>query len=462
MKTWDEVQREARLSGPRPDAVREDPAIEHRTLISKATDTVQDRLTSGVVDVRSAVMAAVIPIVTDWLKKQWEEHNSASKYSLRIAHNLNLYNSLTKWLADEQILIGANSRHIVLSSTSNEDRLTFTPHASGQGTITFDISGHLVTISGEVEMVAGLSIPSLILGVQTVEARDALIDFLLDLLKKEQAKDQFTLYVSLPRGGGFSHVAQLPKRKLSSVILPGNQLARIVDSVQAFYDNREAYGDRGMPHHHGLLFYGPPGTGKSTLPVALASHFDMTIYALSLADFETDGDLIRAIGEMGSYGNKRPMLLIEDVDVFRSTQRDSDTGKGVTLAGLLNALDGVATPSDLVTILTTNKVGELDPALIRPGRVDLAEEIGYITTEAFWRLYDLFYGEPPAGDWSGFAIAQGTTPAQISGVFKRNFFTPLDALNELMGNKLLLNPEILAETLASALALADARGTLTT
>lgn len=64
----------------------------------------------------------------------------------------------------------------------------------------------------------------------------------------------------------------------------------------------------------------------------------------------------------------------------------------MTFSGLLNALDGVASSEERIIFMTTNHFDQLDPALIRPGRVDLQEFLDDAAGEQARRLYVKFYG----------------------------------------------------------------------
>jgi ATP-dependent 26S proteasome regulatory subunit len=107
---------------------------------------------------------------------------------------------------------------------------------------------------------------------------------------------------------------------------------------------------------------------------------------MPLADIEKDQDLIRLVSAV----RPRSMLLLEDVDVFHAA-KVRDDNNGVSLSGLLNSLDGVATPHGLITVMTTNDKSALDDALIRPGRIDRTEEIGMLDEDQASRLLQLFY-----------------------------------------------------------------------
>ena len=65
----------------------------------------------------------------------------------------------------------------------------------------------------------------------------------------------------------------------------------------------------------------------------------------------------------------------------------------MTFSGFLNALDGVASGEERIIFMTTNHAEKLDPALIRPGRVDLMQLIDDATPEQARLLFDRFYGE---------------------------------------------------------------------
>jgi chaperone BCS1 len=70
----------------------------------------------------------------------------------------------------------------------------------------------------------------------------------------------------------------------------------------------------------------------------------------------------------------------------------------VTFSGFLNALDGVASGEERIIFLTTNHVDRLDPALIRPGRVDLAPSVDDAVPEQARTLFTNFYGNAQSED----------------------------------------------------------------
>lgn len=173
------------------------------------------------------------------------------------------------------------------------------------------------------------------------------------------------------------------KRPIGTVFLPPEQKAEILEHTDWFFGNASWFAARGIPYRHGYLLFGPPGTGKTSLVMAIASHFNRPIYILNLATLQNDNELLSAFSQAGP----KSILLIEDIDAAEAAgarvaePRVDDGGPkeapaGVSLSGLLNAIDGVAAPEGRLLFLTTNHIDKLDPALIRSARIDKRFEIG--------------------------------------------------------------------------------------
>lgn len=185
------------------------------------------------------------------------------------------------------------------------------------------------------------------------------------------------------------------KRPLESVILDEGVKERIVEDVRDFLDSGSWYHDRGIPYRRGYLLYGQPGTGKSSFIQALAGELDYDIAILNLSERGLTDD---RLNHLLTIVPNRTLVLLEDVDAAfanRRVQTDTDgyRGANVTFSGLLNALDGVASAEERVLFLTTNHVDRLDPALVRPGRVDMTVRLGAVTRYQVGCLWDRFYGD---------------------------------------------------------------------
>ncbi|KAK2609070.1 Complex III assembly protein translocase and chaperone [Conoideocrella luteorostrata] len=184
------------------------------------------------------------------------------------------------------------------------------------------------------------------------------------------------------------------KRPLGSVILDQGVKESIVTDVNDFLSRQQWYIDRGIPYRRGYLLFGPPGSGKSSFIQALAGELDFGVAMINLSEMGmTDDKLAYLLTKLP----KRCLLLLEDADAafVNRRQRDADgySGANVTFSGLLNALDGVAAGEERIAFLTTNHIDRLDPALIRPGRVDMMLRIGEATKHQAAEMWDRFYGE---------------------------------------------------------------------
>ena len=185
------------------------------------------------------------------------------------------------------------------------------------------------------------------------------------------------------------------KRPLESVVLDEGVKEKIVEDVSDFISTGRWYHDRGIPYRRGYLLYGPPGTGKSSFIQALAGELDYDIAILNLSERGLTDD---RLNHLLTIVPNRTIVLLEDVDAAFSNRRvqtesDGYRGANVTFSGLLNALDGVASAEERIIFLTTNHVERLDPALVRPGRVDMTVRLGEVTRYQVSCLWDRYYGE---------------------------------------------------------------------
>ncbi|CAH0045875.1 unnamed protein product [Clonostachys solani] len=196
-------------------------------------------------------------------------------------------------------------------------------------------------------------------------------------------------------------------RPFSTILLSDEIKQRVIDDVADYIDSntRRWYANRGIPYRRGYLFYGPPGTGKSSLSFALAGFFQLPIYIISLSSpVATEENVSTLFGQLP----RRCIVLLEDIDSAGVTHtrvaqdgQSSDTpstgSERLSLSGLLNVLDGVASQEGRVLIMTTNHLEKLDPALTRPGRVDLMVEFSLADEEVaasiFRAIYTPYEGE---------------------------------------------------------------------
>ena len=136
-----------------------------------------------------------------------------------------------------------------------------------------------------------------------------------------------------------------------------------------FRDTFEFYTNHRIPYNRSYLFYGVPGAGKTSVLTAIAGKYCRNLCIMQPTDPRfTDDALAEAIKEAPS----RSIIVLEDVDALFDKNREAKNAKmTISFSGLLNALDGIGNPDGQIFVVTTNFRDNLDPALIRNGRVDM-------------------------------------------------------------------------------------------
>lgn len=202
-----------------------------------------------------------------------------------------------------------------------------------------------------------------------------------------------------------------PLRRLETVHFDDSIKQALLADIRNYLDPRtqKLYQSRSMPYRRGYLFYGPPGTGKSSLSTAIAGEFGLDLYEVKVPSIANDGDLEQMFQEIPP----RCIVLLEDVDAIwtsrdqryerpindNSSDHSGNSPSNVTLSGLLNVLDGVGSQEGRVVIMTTNKPELLDPALVRPGRVDFKVYLGNISRKSAEQMFMRMF-EPDLLSWA--------------------------------------------------------------
>jgi len=196
------------------------------------------------------------------------------------------------------------------------------------------------------------------------------------------------------------------KRTKGSIILPANVREMSLADCNRFLSSEGWYTERGIPYRRGYLFHGVPGSGKTSLIQYLAGELGLDIYSIPLS-WMNDSTLVALV----SYLPPRCILLLEDVDAafIRPGRRDASTvgllaesnihsNTQLSLSGLLNVLDGFTAAEGCLTFATTNHRERLDPALIRPGRMDVQQEFTHATQEQVMGLFLHFFAPTSMSD----------------------------------------------------------------
>lgn len=222
--------------------------------------------------------------------------------------------------------------------------------------------------------------------------------FVDEIVACHERKHLRTSYLYVFDGGCWECVQGYAPRVLDSVILKPGEIQQLVADITRFRQSHDRYARLGVPYHRGYLLYGPPGTGKTSLVSALASHFHLSIYLINLTELN-DRTLQQAMNQVP----ENSVVLFEDIDAMKAGEKRETNkkesakpaGSCVSLSGLLNVLDGLHAPSHVLVFMTTNHIETLDPALLRPGRIDYRLLLGEASVEQRIELYLRFF---PAAD----------------------------------------------------------------
>jgi chaperone BCS1 len=265
----------------------------------------------------------------------------------------------------------------------------------------------------------------------------------------------------------------------------------VMNKLDFFLNNKQWYFQKGIPYSIGIGMHGPPGTGKTSVIKAIANYTNRHVIVISLKLIKTKKQLdsiffeerYNSDNKKGSIGFDNKVIVFEDIDCIGDIVLDREkkknksiTGFGkkldfeelpqnskinvgdlletivatentlekkcefpkilledepLTLDDILNLWDGIRETPGRIMIITSNHYQDLDPALIRPGRIDVTLELSYASREIIKEMYTHLFEEKVDSEKLQLVNEDFYSPAEIINIYmneerdKERFITRL-------------------------------------
>jgi 26S proteasome regulatory subunit T2 len=184
------------------------------------------------------------------------------------------------------------------------------------------------------------------------------------------------------------------------------QIQEVKEAVELPLSHPELYEDIGIKPPKGVILYGEPGTGKTLLAKAVANATSATFLRVVGSELIQKylGDGPKLVRELFRVANENSpaIVFIDEIDAVGTKRYESQSGGEReiqrTMLELLNQMDGFDAMSEVKVIMATNRIESLDPALLRPGRIDRKIEFPLPDAKTKRRIFRIHTGKMTLGD----------------------------------------------------------------
>ncbi|KAK8588094.1 hypothetical protein V6N13_087042 [Hibiscus sabdariffa] len=280
---------------------------------------------------------------------------------------------------------------------------------------------------------------TLVLKIRKADKRRVLRPYLqhIDTVSDEldEKKWELKLYVNVVdnhdgRKGRWRSVPFTHPSTFDTLAMESDLKNKVKSDLHSFAKAKQYYHRLGRVWKRSYLLYGPSGTGKSSFVAAMANFLSYDVYDIDLSKVSDDSDLKFLLLQSTS----KSLIVIEDLDRFLS-----EKSTAVSLSGILSFMDGILTSScgeERVMVFTMNGKDHVDPAILRPGRIDVHLHFPLCNFTAFKTLANSYLGLkdhklfPQVEEI--FQNGASLSPAEISELMIANRNSPSRALKTVI------------------------------
>ncbi|KAJ4957312.1 hypothetical protein NE237_014095 [Protea cynaroides] len=206
----------------------------------------------------------------------------------------------------------------------------------------------------------------------------------------EQRRKEVKLYMKTETddrygGGRWKSVPFTHPSTFDTVAMDSDLKNKVKSDLESFLKSKQYYHRLGRVWKRSYLLYGPSGTGKSSFVAAMAKFLCYDLYDVDLSKVSDDSDLKMLLLQTTS----RSVIVVEDLDRFLDEKLTA-----VSLSGVLNFMDGIFSccGEERIMVFTMTSTEHIDPAIMRPGRIDVHIHFPLCDFSAFKNLANSYLG----------------------------------------------------------------------